>query len=249
MSDEFKSDIKKNISSSWFRKRFRAEIRATFRLKSGGEIESATLAAFLEQLLLKLPPIPYFKELPATDASAIITNIRGRPPESFPGHANSEDAGSEELLFLSGLLINDEDEKNEDEIQAEIPLRFSVRSKFSEFVGAASIKHHVEAALRSPLADEFPTPTALMFTRLSPLQISRVRVGLEFFRGRHFGDFLGLTPDMYGHCFIEADTHQIQIDILDEQLPTRESPLLNDFQIADTIESAIALLGVYASLK
>lgn len=250
MNSAYEIKLSREAKRNWFRRGYCVEQKMEIFPGLAAEFSNDMLKLFLEELVIRLPAIPYFQQFPLTHSDQQLVDIRGRWLEANPIIPGKSELPEEELLYIDGAIVipPEENELEEDDAQTirgelekteSVSFRYAVFSSFSEFLGSKHIKYNTRYDFKSPLAEEFHHPHALTFLKLDPINIRRARMGLEFFRSKYFGAWFGFTPDVSGYCYVEASPKGIIIQLSDDSVVSRLSPPLERFSLLESLNHAL----------
>ena len=222
--------------SSWFWTRSSLDIEAEF--VATDEIPFTSL---IERLFSISPDfIPESSFSPNTPR---LSDLRGRPRESF-GASQWEGGSSneEELFYTKGVLyeVDTPGGSTADNLSRfpEIPFTYKIATRFESFTEGAHIEHKVVHSA-DPIFDEvLPAVSARFFARLFPARIERIRLGMEAYRPKLSGNLFGMIPAIHDRLYLELSSDRIRLQASTENkgkdalLPFQERHLLRDFDSA-----------------
>lgn len=222
--------------ASWFWTRSSLEIEAEF--VAADEIPFTNL---IERLFAISPEfIPESSFSPDTPR---LTDLRGRPRESFRTNPwEGANSNEEELFYTKGVLyeVDAAGRSTADSLKQfpEIPFTYRIATRFESFGEGAHIEHKVVHSA-DPIFDEvLPALSARFFARLFPARIEKIRFGMEAYRPQLSGNLFGMIPAIHDRLYLEFSANRIRLEANTEYkgrqplLPFHERHLLRDFGTA-----------------
>lgn len=205
-----------------FKKTVETELRVSLFPEEGESDNNLLSVARLLFAMLKAGGIDSLIQFESRQSSAQLTNLRGRPPESFTGKAGPA-AGEEELLHISGKVVplaetpQPPDLKQLAKNKNGDTFSFNVSSRFSTFSESGNIIHTAKKALAGPLA-EIPAASSEDFLFLLPLWPQKLRFGVEVYERKFFGLSLGSAPKIVRRMYLEATNSSISLFASDDNV-------------------------------
>lgn len=232
---------------------------------------------FVERLLARFPEsIPHLRHAAGLSDDDInettVIDLRGRPPETLPEtdrvalqfhDPQSATARSEEEIFYSqGTIFQppplgrgpepDEDEliEREDEsIEPEaIPFFFRLVSRFDSFKGDSHIVHRVIPRASGVLHQLLPHLSGRLMTRMVPLELDKVRLGLESYKTTGLGSLIGRAPVVQSRLYVEVTKETITIEAHRDGSKGAELPFAEQSLLAG-IDATLRDCGLYEDLS
>ena len=231
---------------------------------------------FVERLLARFPEaIPHLRRAPGSDADiseTTVIDLRGRPPETLPEEdrvalqfhdAHSATPRSEEEIFYSqgtifqpptiGRLPEPEEEelieREDEDIEPEaIPFFFRLVSRFDSFKGDSHIVHRVIPRASGVLHQLLPHLSGRLMTRMVPLELDKVRLGLESYKTTGLGSLIGRAPVVQSRLYIEVTKETITIEAHRDGSKGAELPFAEQSLLAG-IDATLRDCGLYENLS
>lgn len=176
----------------------------------------------------------------ATDSDiseTTVIDLRGRPPETLPeaervalqfhDPQSASPRAEEEIFYSQGTIfqppaVGQVDavageaeliEQEEEDIEPEaIPFFFRLVSRFDSFKGDSHIVHRVIPRASGVLHQLLPHLSGRLLTRMVPLELDKVRMGLESYKTAGLGSLIGRAPIVQSRLYIEVTKESITIE-------------------------------------
>lgn len=148
-------------------------------------------------------------------------------PEAPEARGGGCPVPEEEILYLEGrtLPVSEESEARleKEPTGAE---SFSVRLKtiFKEFVGAKGIAHRVNVDRNGSI---FEAVGIEEVGRAIPVEIVRVRLGVDIFEGTFLGSYFGFAPVVRKSFLLDCDQQNLRVELDLEGVKDRKTPLFS----------------------
>ena len=235
---------------------------------------SIPIPLFIEKLLARFPEaIPYLRAAPEDSDinETTVIDLRGRPPETLPvedqtsllfREVGETTARAEEELFysqgtifqplpLNGAEAKDEDgEDDEGSIEPEsIPFFFRIVSRFDSFKGDSHIVHRVIPRASGVLHQLLPHLSGRLMTRMVPLELDKVRLGLESYKAAGLGSLLGRAPVVQSRLYLEVTKDTITIEAHREGSKRGENIPFAEQALLAGIDATLRDCGLYRDLS
>ncbi len=237
--------VHKRYEKGWFGAPRRVAITAD--LQTAGVLP---LGALLDDLARSgvFGLISSLTSAPAT-VPAELTNMRGRPRESFEHLTDPPPEGEEELCFLRGKLLPQaaETEDESEDIENEEGSLFSValRTKFIRFNGSRQIVYqldrHLIPADNSGLYDLPPAELG----HTENIEIHELRLGFELFVARFGGIFFGFAPIINTRFYLAASMNNLRLFIDGDQDGGMPRAVLEELR---AVSDLLARRGIHKNL-
>ncbi len=172
-----------------------------------------------------------------------ITGLKGRGAwTSTSDHrCPAPEEPEDELLYLEGRIIGAGEELNErsEDLQAAEIFSLRLKTVFKQFVGAKDITHRIIIEKRGSL---FETVGIEELGRAIPLEISRVRLGVDIFEAAFAGSYFGFAPVVRKSFLIDGDRQKFRVELDVEGVKDRRSHLFTLHPLLAEIPPLVALI-------
>jgi len=237
-------DVRKR--SSWFWTKQSLEITAEF-----SPLESFPCMSLVERMFRIEPN--FIPEIAFRPKGSRLTDLRGRPRESF--NTNERDDGNphdEELFYARGVLFDVEEFNSpvtgDSAELPEIPFTYRISTHFESFVDGAHIEHKTLQNASPILDDVLSGLSGSFFSRLFPARIEKLRLGMEAYEPKLSGSIFGMMPVIQDRLYLEFSPSRIQLRASSEGRRERRLPFA-DRQLLDTFGRALKELGLYPNFN
>jgi len=212
-------------------------IKKNFMLKSyrseyfmSLDLLDLALSDLLDALLSEIVPSAAFENRELIDVKGADN------PNLASGERPETPGGQEELVSVTGRVVSDELDIEQQDFQARIV------TNFKEFSGKDKIHHSSKVLYRGSLPADFPMKE---IGRAVPVEISKFCIGMDFFRPSFAWASLGSSPDVYETLFVECTPKEFSLQLISENLKDPDSlPLASESRLEKLDAIFVKVLNV-----
>lgn len=230
----------------------------TLEANSNTKITAANLSAFTSILLTTNEEKEIFPNVIFSNSSpSYIANIRGRPRESFSETTlNKPHSGEEELFYLEGHILSippiaKQTQKDKLDLkkgsQNDLGFMHQVSTKFMSYEHK-SIVHSFQNLSKGALKAFDKNLSTWNVTRLFPLSIEQIRLGLEFYKVKDFGAMLGMTPTVNCRFYLELSLNNMKLMLSEGQVANRHQIGKQSIKIIHFLSSGLGKSDMHHDL-
>ncbi len=252
-----------------FRPGFHAHLTISMRTRESypGSHESISIpvADVIEKLFVFAPHLlPEIEELEIVQKDGKgsetkilpLKNMRGRPAETF-GSGVSEiqqsKTGREELFYSDGFLLTPpqrlaQHPDDVSELDRE-PFHFALHSEFHEYSSSGNAVHKLVPSGSGLLDPAVAHLGVRNISQLLPVHLQKVRFGLEWYKKKFFGNFLGQVPAVQSRLYVEVSERHIWVMSEEEGLRNKADLPLAETSIFQALDHSLSELGLHGALS
>ena len=235
----------------------------TVEVSGTSKVSDIPISLLLQQILKNAPTGPAFSPAFSIAKEHLsgqplpLTNLRGRPRETFPGGAWAAETGpkDEELYYAAGLLAEPIEEEasaaedTEQENQTFLPFSVAAKTRFLSFGPQGTILHSVQLIEDHLPRSLLPQATLADLAGLPEASLSEIRFGCEIFQSRPFWSMIGLVPDISARCYFTATTKELSL-LLQESVSKKFNGVpLEESGIVSTFDRAFSDCALFSGLS
>jgi hypothetical protein len=186
-------------------------------------------AQFAWSLLHKVVPVDARR-------GKILRNIKGRDPNNLiqKNILSSQLPTQDEIFYLSGTIIDDTEEDEEETIQKSKFLYY-INTNFHGFIGNSFIDHKASIHTSGPVPEFLGLSS---FLETDELSIDTIRLGLDIFSARRLS-FLGLAPLVTQTFLLELNGQTLNLQITAERLATKNELPISEQSLIISINDVL----------